>query len=81
MTKAQREAVQGKPCVDCGEITPNQYADHKNPLVKEYYETGTIDKTRMRDVDSVQPQCPTCSNKQGAELSRYSKQKKKDLGL
>ncbi|WP_305812839.1 RHS repeat-associated core domain-containing protein [Photobacterium leiognathi] len=80
-TKAQRESVQGKPCVDCGATTPKQYADHKDPLVKEYYRTGTIDKARMRDLDSVQPQCPTCSNKQGAEMSRFSRQKKKDLGL
>ena len=80
-TKAQRDSVQGKPCVDCGATTPKQYADHKDPLVKEYYRTGTIDKTRMRDVDSVQPQCPTCSNKQGAEMSRFSRQQKKDLGL
>lgn len=80
-TKAQRESVQDKPCVDCGARTPKQYADHKDPLVKEYYRTGTIDKTRMRDVDSVQPQCPTCSNQQGAELSRFSRQQKKDLGL
>ncbi|WNO10387.1 RHS repeat-associated core domain-containing protein [Teredinibacter sp. KSP-S5-2] len=80
-TKAQRESVQGKPCVDCGARTPKQYADHKEPLVKEYYRTGAIDKTRMRDIDSVQPQCPTCSNKQGGELSKYSKEQKKDLGL
>jgi len=80
-TKAQRESVQGKPCVDCGAKTSKQYADHKDPLVKEYYRNGTIDKTRMRDVDSVQPQCPTCSNKQGAEMSRFSRQQKKDLGL
>lgn len=80
-TKAQRESVQGKPCVDCGAKAPKQYADHKEPLVKEYYRAGTIDKTRMRDVDSVQPQCPTCSSRQGAELSRFSRQKKQDLGL
>jgi RHS repeat-associated protein len=80
-TNAQRESVQGKPCVDCGATTPTQYADHKDPLVEEYYRSGTIDKTRMRDTDSVQPQCPTCSNKQGAKLSRYSRQQKKDRGL
>ncbi len=38
-------------------------------------------KTRMRDVDSVQPQCPTCSSRQGAELSRFSRQMKKEHGL
>jgi len=78
-TPSQRSAVQGKPCVDCGESTSKQVADHKTPLVKEYYETGQIDKTRMREVDAVQPQCPKCSAKQGASLSRYSKKQKKSL--
>jgi hypothetical protein len=73
-TPAQRAAVQGKPCVDCGVVTPRQVADHKLPLVKEHYETGEIDKVRMRSVDAVQPQCPTCSGRQGAELSRYSRE-------
>ena len=80
-TKAQRESVQGQPCVDCGSLTSKQVADHKTPLVKEYYETGTIDKTQMRSLDAVQPQCPTCSARQGAEMSRYSRQKKEELGL
>ena len=80
-TRAQRESVQGKPCVDCGATTPRQVADHKEPLVKEHYRTGTIDKTRMRDVDSVQPQCPTCSARQGAEMSRFSRQMKKEHGF
>jgi RHS repeat-associated protein len=80
-TAAQRASVQGKPCVDCGKITPKQVADHKKPLVKEYYETGTIDTQKMRSLDAVQPQCPTCSAKQGAEMSQYSKQMKKDLDL
>ncbi|AUX29367.1 uncharacterized protein SOCE836_014560 [Sorangium cellulosum] len=35
-------------------------------------ETGMIDKTRMRSVDAVQAQCPTCSARQGADMSRYS---------
>lgn len=42
-TKAQRQSVQGKPCVDCGKATSKQFADHKDPLVKEYYENGVID--------------------------------------
>ena len=54
-------------------------ADHKKPLVKEHYETGTIDRNKMRDVKAVQPQCPTCSSKQGAEMSKYSKEQKKKL--
>jgi hypothetical protein len=67
--------------VDCGNIANVQVADHKKPLVQEYYETGTIDKATMRSLDAVQPQCPTCSAKQGAEMSQYSKNKKKELGL
>jgi hypothetical protein len=80
-TEAQRKSVQGKPCVDCGAVAPKQVADHKKPLVKEHYETGGIDKERMRSLDAVQAQCPTCSAKQGAEMSRYSKGKKAELGL
>jgi RHS repeat-associated protein len=78
-TRAQRAAVQGKPCVDCGAVTGRQVADHKTPLVKEHYETGSIDKTRMRDPIAVQPHCPTCSSKQGAELSRYSREQRRLL--
>lgn len=73
---AQRASVQGKPCVNCGAVTPKQVADHKTPLVKQHYQTGTIDKTQMRSVDAVQPQCPTCSSRQGAEMSRYSRAQK-----
>jgi RHS repeat-associated protein len=80
-TAEQRAAVQGQPCVECGQVAPKMYADHKTPLVKEYYETGGINKTRMRDPGSTQPSCPTCSARQGAEMSRYSAAKKKDLGL
>ena len=69
--------MQGKPCVDCGVVTGRQVADHKTPLVKEHYETGSIDKKRMRDPNAVQPQCPRCSAKQGAELSRYSREQRK----
>ena len=78
-TPAQRASVQGKPCVDRGAVTPKQVADHKTPLVKEHYETGTIDTTQMRSVDAVQPQCPTCSARQGAEMSRYSREQRKLL--
>ena len=76
-TSAQRKSVQGKPCVDCGQVAPKNVADHKVPLVEEHYQTGTIDKTRMRSLDAVQPQCPTCSAKQGARMSKYSKDMKK----
>lgn len=80
-TSAQRESVQGQPCVDCGATTSRQFADHKTPLVQEYYQTGSINKGQMRSIDSVQPQCPACSGRQGADLSRYSRRMKKENGF
>lgn len=55
-TPAQRAAVQSRPCVDCGQIAERQVADHIEPLVQEYYRTGSIDLTRMRSVEAVQPE-------------------------
>jgi RHS repeat-associated protein len=80
-TKAQRGSVQGQPCVKCGANTPNQVAGHKKALVEEYYETGKIDIERMRSLDAVQPECPTCSAREGADMRRYSLQKRDELGL
>ena len=77
--KAQRESVQGKPCVDCGATGQKNVADHKTPLVKEHYQTGGIDKANMKSTEAVQPQCQNCSNKQGGEMSGYSKQMKKEI--
>lgn len=74
---AQRAIVQGEPCVTCGATAPKMVADHKIPLVQEHYQTGTIDLNRMRSVNAVQPQCPTCSAKQGGAMSKYSKEMKK----
>lgn len=79
-TAEQRASVQGRPCVDCGAVTPKQVADHKTALVKERYETGSIDVRRMRSVDSVQPQCPACSARQGGQLSWYSRFMRSLLG-
>lgn len=73
-TPAQRAAVQGRPCVDCGAIADVQVADHIDPLMLEYYRTGSIDLEFMRDVEAVQPQCPTCSARQGATLSQASRE-------
>lgn len=73
-TKAQRESVQGKPCVKCGAETSRQVAGHKEALVKEYHQTGSIDKEKMRSLDAVQSECPTCSAREGAEMSRYSRE-------
>ncbi|QKJ30363.1 RHS repeat-associated core domain-containing protein [Mucilaginibacter mali] len=80
-TKEQRAAVQGKPCVKCGAQDGKRIAGHKKALVKEYYETGKIDKKRMREVDAVQSECATCSPREGAEMSKYSKEQKKANGL
>lgn len=80
-TKAQREFVQGKPCEECGALTPKQYANHRQPLVKEHYETGSIDLARMRKLDSVGSHCPTCSARQGGYLSHYSREMAERLGL
>ena len=78
-TPAQRAAVQGKPCVTCQKTKPKMYADHKRALVKEYYETGKINKRRMRHKNAVQPQCPECSSRDGAKLSRYSREQRKRI--
>jgi RHS repeat-associated protein len=80
-TVALRDMVQGQPCARCGETAPKMFAGHKYPLVREYYEAGTIDTTRMRSPSAIQPECPTCSNQEGGFLSRFSKQMKKLLGL
>jgi RHS repeat-associated protein len=80
-TRAQREAVQGQPCAKCGGVSEKMVAGHKKALVEEYYETGTIDRERMRGTDAVRSECPTCSAREGAEMSRYSQQKKKELGI
>ncbi|MGN6396471.1 MAG: immunity protein Imm33 domain-containing protein [Mucilaginibacter sp.] len=56
-------------------------ADHKKELVKEHYETGSIDKKRMRSKDAVQPQCPTCSAKQGAEMINIQSNKRNFMDL
>ena len=81
VTAAQRASVQNKACVTCGATEGKRVADHKTPLVREYYETGSIDEAQMRRVDAVQPQCATCSARQGAELSRYSRKKRAENDL
>lgn len=78
-TAEQRAFVQGKPCVGCGRTAEKMVADHKTPLVKEHYRTGRVDTARMRELRSIQPQCPTCSARQGAALRRYSQLKKRAL--
>lgn len=65
----------------CGDTPDKNVAGHKKALVEEYYETGNIDQQRMRSLDAVQPECPTCSAREGADMARFSRQMKKELGL
>lgn len=76
-TAAQRAAVQGEPCVTCGVTDTKMVANHKYELVKEHYQTGTIDTKRMKSLNAVNSQCQTCSAQQGAAMSQYSKEMKK----
>jgi len=80
-TTAQRASVQGKPCVDCGGTSTPMVADHKLPLVVEHYSTGTINRVNMRAVNSVQPQCTSCSSRQGGHMSQYSKKMKSMINI
>jgi hypothetical protein len=72
-TPAQRASVQGQPCVTCGESADVMVADHKVPLVVEWFNNFRINLTRARSVDAVQPQCPTCSAAQGGRLAAYAR--------
>ena len=78
-TQAQRVYVnQNNPrCSTCGVAGEKMFADHKTPLVKEYYQTGGIDMSRARSLESVRPQCSNCSARQGADLRIYSSEMKK----
>lgn len=78
-TLAQRASVQGRPCVYCGRVSTPQRAGHKTALVREHYQTGSIDRTRMRSTESVQPECIKCSAQEGAEMSRYSREMRRQL--
>ncbi len=80
-TAAQRAAVQGQPCVDCGQITSNQIADHIDPLIVQYYRQGSIDIQGQSSISAVQPHCPTCSAIQGGQLSAFSRTMKLKFGF
>ena len=80
-TAEQKASVQGKPCVDCGDVTPKQVADHIEPLVVQYYKDGEVNISDQRKIEAVQPHCPSCSNTQGGQLGAFGKKMKKDLGL
>jgi hypothetical protein len=80
-TPAQRAFVQNRTCITCGQRAEKMNADHIDPLVKEYYRNGTIDLQKMRSLNAVQPQCPTCSARQGGGLSQFSQRVNKLLKL
>lgn len=64
-------------CATCGAKVDKYVADHIKPLVQEHYQTGTINQTQMRSLNSIQPQCQTCSAQQGGAMSKYSREMKK----
>ena len=78
-TPAQRASVQGQKCAKCNAPGDKMIAGHKKDLVREYHETGTIDKDRMRSPSAVQPECSKCSTQGGADASRYSREMNKKL--
>ncbi|MFD9377838.1 polymorphic toxin-type HINT domain-containing protein [Streptomyces sp. NPDC059999] len=72
-TAEQRASVQGKSCVTCGEKGDVMVADHKVPLVTEWFNRFRINMTRARSVDAVQPQCRSCSGAQGGKYSHLAR--------
>ncbi|MBR8657990.1 hypothetical protein KDH83_32245, partial [Achromobacter sp. Marseille-Q0513] len=80
-TREQKDAVQGRPCVDCGVVTDKQIADHKKPLVVEYYVDGKNDVEKQRRIDAVQPHCLTCSAEQGGQLGAFGRAMRKFFGF
>jgi RHS repeat-associated protein len=80
-TAEQRASVQGKPCAECGALSKNQVADHKDPLVVQHYREGKVNVEQQRQVDAVQPHCQTCSARQGGMLSNFSRAMKELFGF
>jgi hypothetical protein len=54
-------------------------ANHKTALVKEYYQTGKIDKKNMRSPTATNGHCTSCSAAQGGRAANYSKIMKKKI--
>ncbi|MDK9495229.1 ricin-type beta-trefoil lectin domain protein [Streptomyces katrae] len=80
-TAEQRASVQGKPCVTCGASEDVMFADHKVPLVTEWFNRFKINMTRAKSVDAVQPQCGSCSGAQGGKFSHLARKWAKAWGF
>jgi hypothetical protein len=79
-TNEQRANAQKSPCSNCGKHEPGKMrANHKKALVQEHYETGTVDKKKMRSPGATNSHCDKCSASQGGRASAYSKEMKKKI--
>ena len=89
--QAARQAGEGKPCPTCGriQISGTKTApspQHEPPLVKHYYEHGghtmsNADRAKHAKESIKGTQCLTCQRKEGAMMSRYSREQAKKHGL
>ena len=89
--QAARQAGEGKPCPTCGriQISGTKTApspQHEPPLVKHYYEHGghtmsNADRAKHARESIKGTQCLTCQRKEGAMMSRYSREQAKKHGL
>ena len=88
---AARQTGEGKPCPTCGktQISGTKTApspQHEPPLVKHYYEQGGHSMTNAERAKYAREsingtQCLTCQRKEGASMSRYSREQAKKHGL
>lgn len=62
--------------MDSGNVTSKQIADHKLPLLVEYYKNGSINISKQTKINSVQPNFPQCSSIQGGKLGAFGKKMK-----
>ena len=89
--QAARQAGEGKPCPTCGriQISGTKTApspQHEPPLVKHYYEHGghtmsNADRAKHAKESIKGTQCLKCQRKEGAMMSRYSREQAKKHGL
>ena len=91
VAKSARTEAEGKPCPTCGkpQISGTNTApspQHVPPLVQHYYDHGghkmTNTERRQHAQTSISgTQCLTCQRKEGAKMSKYSKEQAKKYGL